>query len=143
MFLFFKQKTAFEMLISDWSSDVCSSDLLRSAGRSSDSGIESGWTDGSRTAAPGECRLAGTRRAPRIARFQFAAAGAWRTAPAAIVRVGRVRERITNDGHRRCGQGARGATGEFGRASCRDRAWPYGWILVVAVSLKTKQKYRM
>src|SRR3546814_6055228 len=27
---FFKQKTAYEMRISDWSSDVCSSDLLRS-----------------------------------------------------------------------------------------------------------------
>src|SRR3546814_6206964 len=30
MFFFFKQKTAYEMRISDWSSDVCSSDLLRS-----------------------------------------------------------------------------------------------------------------
>src|SRR3546814_8056020 len=28
MFLFFKQKTAYEMRISDWSSDVCSSDLF-------------------------------------------------------------------------------------------------------------------
>src|SRR3546814_17661715 len=28
---FFKQKTAYEMRISDWSSDVCSSDLVRSA----------------------------------------------------------------------------------------------------------------
>src|SRR3546814_6792252 len=27
-FFFFKQKTAYEMLISDWSSDVCSSDLI-------------------------------------------------------------------------------------------------------------------
>src|SRR3546814_8814658 len=27
MFCFFKQKTAYEMRISDWSSDVCSSDL--------------------------------------------------------------------------------------------------------------------
>src|SRR3546814_4188196 len=27
-FLLFKQKTAYEMRISDWSSDVCSSDLL-------------------------------------------------------------------------------------------------------------------
>src|SRR3546814_9509994 len=27
VFLFFKQKTAYEMRISDWSSDVCSSDL--------------------------------------------------------------------------------------------------------------------
>src|SRR3546814_5258065 len=27
-FFFFKQKTAYELRISDWSSDVCSSDLL-------------------------------------------------------------------------------------------------------------------
>src|SRR3546814_1523555 len=30
-FFFFKQKTAYEMRISDWSSDVCSSDLLAAA----------------------------------------------------------------------------------------------------------------
>src|SRR3546814_1348690 len=30
-FFFFKQKTAYEMRISDWSSDVCSSDLQRQA----------------------------------------------------------------------------------------------------------------
>src|SRR3546814_4637229 len=29
LFFFFKQKTAYEMRISDWSSDVCSSDLYR------------------------------------------------------------------------------------------------------------------
>src|SRR3546814_2614157 len=29
-FFFFKQKTAYEMRISDWSSDVCSSDLSKS-----------------------------------------------------------------------------------------------------------------
>src|SRR3546814_3892515 len=34
-FFFFKQKTAYEMRISDWSSDVCSSDLARWA--------EDGW----------------------------------------------------------------------------------------------------
>src|SRR3546814_7515818 len=28
-FFFFKQKTAYEMRISDWSSDVCSSDLTK------------------------------------------------------------------------------------------------------------------
>src|SRR3546814_3266000 len=38
-FFFFKQKTAYEMRISDWSSDVCSSDL------------------------PGRCRSAATSRA--------------------------------------------------------------------------------
>src|SRR3546814_17853211 len=42
-FFFFKQKTAYEMSISDWSSDVCSSDLRRrarlgSASRRGDSG---------------------------------------------------------------------------------------------------------
>src|SRR3546814_3756906 len=31
VFVFFKQKTAYEMRISDWSSDVCSSDLLGQA----------------------------------------------------------------------------------------------------------------
>src|SRR3546814_3078243 len=31
-FFFFKQKTAYEMRISDWSSDVCSSDLLLDMG---------------------------------------------------------------------------------------------------------------
>src|SRR3546814_6480403 len=36
MFFFFKQKTAYEMRISDWSSDVCSSDL----GRPGDLGLD-------------------------------------------------------------------------------------------------------
>src|SRR3546814_9790275 len=31
VFFFFKQKTAYEMRISDWSSDVCSSDLIGAA----------------------------------------------------------------------------------------------------------------
>src|SRR3546814_16703750 len=38
VFFFFKQKTAYEMRISDWSSDVCSSDL----------GEISGWISGYR-----------------------------------------------------------------------------------------------
>src|SRR3546814_7543965 len=33
MFFFFKQKTAYEMRISDWSSDVCSSDLEGDVGK--------------------------------------------------------------------------------------------------------------
>src|SRR3546814_10210733 len=32
LFFFFKQKTAYEMRISDWSSDVCSSDLFNGTG---------------------------------------------------------------------------------------------------------------
>src|SRR3546814_7017075 len=34
VFFFFKQKTAYEMRISDWSSDVCSSDLFLARGGS-------------------------------------------------------------------------------------------------------------
>src|SRR3546814_2893132 len=36
LFFFFKQKTAYEMRISDWSSDVCSSDLRNAS-------IRYGW----------------------------------------------------------------------------------------------------
>src|SRR3546814_1938813 len=35
-FFFFKQKTAYEMRISDWSSDVCSSDLQSDSAKSDD-----------------------------------------------------------------------------------------------------------
>src|SRR3546814_17723553 len=38
LFFFFKQKTAYEMRISDWSSDVCSSDLAAQGLRRRDQG---------------------------------------------------------------------------------------------------------
>src|SRR3546814_4379211 len=38
-FFFFKQKTAYEMRISDWSSDVCSSDLVTNRINASPSGM--------------------------------------------------------------------------------------------------------
>src|SRR3546814_8637322 len=38
VFFFFKQKTAYELRISDWSSDVCSSDLCLCAARRSAAG---------------------------------------------------------------------------------------------------------
>src|SRR3546814_4785864 len=38
---FFKQKTAYEMRISDWSSDVCSSDLSRMPPGADKSGLSS------------------------------------------------------------------------------------------------------
>src|SRR3546814_13037025 len=44
-FFFFKQKTAYEMRISDWSSDVCSSDLPLP--------VESGSIFGSKGSGPG------------------------------------------------------------------------------------------
>src|SRR3546814_5804742 len=41
-FFFFKQKTAYEMRISDWSSDVCSSDLLYGTDNFTDQGCGMG-----------------------------------------------------------------------------------------------------
>src|SRR3546814_3722596 len=39
---FFKQKTAYEIRMSDWSSDVCSSDLRRAADPQGDAGVREG-----------------------------------------------------------------------------------------------------
>src|SRR3546814_8361384 len=41
-FFFFKQKTAYEMRISDWSSDVCSSDLSERGSARHDLRVEAG-----------------------------------------------------------------------------------------------------
>src|SRR3546814_18786002 len=42
-FFFCKQKTAYEMRISDWSSDVCSSDLAMASASKGDSRIATVW----------------------------------------------------------------------------------------------------
>src|SRR3546814_20701741 len=42
VFFFFKQKTAYEMRISDWSSDVCSSDLRELRGKAGGVGEAAG-----------------------------------------------------------------------------------------------------
>src|SRR3546814_15182607 len=44
-FFFFKQKTAYEMRISDWSSDVCSSDLVLSAALHVPLTVDSRWRE--------------------------------------------------------------------------------------------------
>src|SRR3546814_20844031 len=62
MFFFFKQKTAYEMRISDWSSDVCSSDLLRAAHQQhpfiavwdDHESTNNAWRDGADNHDPGE-----------------------------------------------------------------------------------------
>src|SRR3546814_2113286 len=43
LFFFFKQKTAYEMRISDWSSDVCSSDLEHQRRAEVDRGQQRRW----------------------------------------------------------------------------------------------------
>src|SRR3546814_6185104 len=76
MFFFFcKQKTAYEMRISDWSSDVCSSDLLFRGARGTAPGT--GWpVDGGRPRAdPARCAGDGADVRARCRLRRPAAAG--------------------------------------------------------------------
>src|SRR3546814_16434196 len=97
IFFFFKQKTAYEMRISDWSSDVCSSDLDENHPLSG----KAAWT-GARTEDPRERRrqrrqaaasnpVAGGRERERAAPLRSAAA-AMRAIPARQPRRARSRE---------------------------------------------------
>src|SRR3546814_2305226 len=80
VFFFFKQKTAYEMRISDWSSDVCSSDLLVRRTDSSGNGIAFAYDGGRLTlirdaASQQELRLSyaqvnGLTRAERLERSE-------------------------------------------------------------------------
>src|SRR3546814_1562349 len=58
LFFFFKQKTAYEMRISDWSSDVCSSDLYEPCARD----VEQRGADGGGRRYDGQAQE-GSRRA--------------------------------------------------------------------------------
>src|SRR3546814_14422041 len=118
MFFFFKQKTAYEMRISDWSSDVCSSDLRteylaedrRTAGRRACPGFE----EHRAAAFPGhESGMATIERATSLA-------GPILVAPTA--------ERAE---HRKR---------QIGRASGRERVWQYVENTVCAAALKKKNK---
>src|SRR3546814_11513482 len=82
MFFFFKQKTAYELRISDWSSDVCSSDLrevqlaFRQPGRVAEMAFQEGdvVTAGTRMALldaqPYEDALAAAEAAVRVAQAE-------------------------------------------------------------------------
>src|SRR3546814_6746248 len=59
LFCFFKQKTAYEMRISDWSSDVCSSDLQEDGRQHRAPEIDGPAQDGEAVAARLEQQAAG------------------------------------------------------------------------------------
>src|SRR3546814_15164018 len=125
-FFFFKQKTAYEMRISDWSSDVCSSDLLqrllatvvplhrRRASRSVRKGRQTG----------AEQRVHRRRSDRRLSAFQLRAA---RSRP------------LLSRWFRRRRKMVRTIFLEIGRASCRVRVCQYVWNPGVAVILKKKK----
>src|SRR3546814_3593921 len=60
-FFFFKQKTAYEMRISDWSSDVCSSDLRVEGGQAEIGHVERGDAEARR-----QRRAGADRRHPQL-----------------------------------------------------------------------------
>src|SRR3546814_1524839 len=69
---FFKKKTAYEMRISDWSSDVCSSDLQRLRRKPADEPVAAEVRK-HRTRIDDEPRRRDHRRPPRFGRVEFRA----------------------------------------------------------------------
>src|SRR3546814_9652722 len=104
--VFFKQKTAYEMRISDWSSDVCSSDL---AAQNSQNGENQGVVSPGSAAGSLDMtqpRTIGWRKPPAIKRSR------WTRESAADRKTRRPRA-----GARRVGQGL--------VRPCRSRGSPY------------------
>src|SRR3546814_3863575 len=89
VFFFFKQKTAYEMRISDWSSDVCSSDLATDPGPPPPA--TSGQPPPDRGSPPRPSYRRGrdlTAPGPRPARRRAGSSGPPRRSPAAARRPG-------------------------------------------------------
>src|SRR3546814_17958049 len=137
LFFFFKQKTAYEMRISDWSSDVCSSDLFEQHGPrdwtifeqyARDANIALLEIQDPYCCADGQAR---GRLVNFISRFgQLASQIADVHVVAFDADSVQTREPESTNDQRR----------EIGRATGRERVCQYVLISVVAVSLKKKRK---
>src|SRR3546814_10158490 len=97
-FFFFKQKTAYEMRISDWSSDVCSSDLS------------------ARARLPEKASAAQVDEQMNLSTIEALAIAWARIAEEAELPAG-YEGTATPEAHRACE--------EIGRASCRERVCQY------------------
>src|SRR3546814_8960114 len=93
---FFKQKTAYEMRISDWSSDVCSSDLGENLVRSCRP-PDRHAADGQPFSSPSDARmglgLSGARLSARAAGDILPESGSYRSLAAFSYRHGRTQQR--------------------------------------------------
>src|SRR3546814_17303357 len=131
MFFFFKQKTAYEVRISDWSSDVCSSDLVPDAGHGTAG-------DHHRRHLPLDYPLLHSHG--DLADHHH---GVPRDRPVAAEPVyGKMKAmRRRDSGFQSTDQAInQPGSSQIGRASGRERVWQYVKISGVAVSLKKKTK---
>src|SRR3546814_12317668 len=140
---FFKQKTAYEMRISDWSSDVCSSDL---------NGTDPGTPTNPAYAGGFPNAASGARAFAVNAGVSYQASGSpTLDANGVLTDAGDLGINdaravdVAGDASVVVGRYVDGAprfrnfnTPQIGRASCRERVCQYGKTSVVAVSLKQK-----
>src|SRR3546814_16741049 len=131
-FFVFKQKTAYEMRISDWSSDVCSSDLETEPDATTADALAEATTSITRTVSASAiiCFTVSGSTARRVARER----------PSAPVLM--LTPRI--DTARRMGllcgvHSVLTKAHKIGRRTCRDRVCTYGKISVVAAPQKKKK----
>src|SRR3546814_1939629 len=125
LFFFFKQKTAYEMRISDWSSDVCSSDLH--------------WPDIERVIGAIRHRTV----TPSLILKKLSAYRQQNSLAAALREIGRIERtlftlRWFEDPALRRTVTAELNKGEIGRASGRERVGQYVEVSVGADTLKKK-----
>src|SRR3546814_4595754 len=121
LFFFFKQKTAYEMRISDWSSDVCSSDLL-----------ETRLAAANEALADAHAADKGWKRATIEKAARDAFARAHKGVKIDALHLVQVIDKPGVDADE-------AVFHEIGRASCRERVGQYVEISVVAGSLKKKK----
>src|SRR3546814_11205642 len=125
VFFFFKQKTAYDMRISDWSSDVCSSDLA-----------------GSRY-----CQLSSNHPTVKDCAAKMRSSAARPMAPQKIWRspMPSIKAPLPYRQPSAAGRGNRAYNGgwQMGRAGCRVRVWQYVSIASVAGHLKNKESKKI
>src|SRR3546814_14503734 len=143
---FFRQKTAYEMRISDWSSDVCSSDLGERAGGTQafgDRGEEGGARGGveqelRHQEAGGAVERRGLRQRVDQPGMELAAVGEPVALGACAACVEHCRRGVERE--EAPAREALRQVRELGRASGRDRVCKYVSVSVLAASLKKKKK---
>src|SRR3546814_19835911 len=132
VFFFFNQKTAYEMRISDWSSDVCSSDLHVSAdGAFADDATAHAPSAGDRIGPDGW--LCFNRRSGQISHRPH------RIGSNGI--AGLYPERLIQQIGQAFPPSGQADAFDIGRASCRERVCQYVLISVDAVLLKKQTEY--